>query len=116
MAVANQLCDNLHRNGLFEDFQSGFRFDYSTETALVKVSNDILMASDNRLACTLVLFDLSAAFDTNDQRLEQENGIKGSVLRFFKSHLSDSYWFVHVNNSSFSRIIASHGVPQGSVL
>ena len=30
--VAAQLCDHLHRNNLFEEFQSGFRVHHSTET------------------------------------------------------------------------------------
>ena len=35
-AVANQLCDYLDSNGLFEDFQSGFRIHHGKETALRK--------------------------------------------------------------------------------
>ncbi|CAJ1063628.1 galanin receptor type 1b isoform X2 [Xyrichtys novacula] len=119
--VANQLCDFLHNNGLLEDFQSGFRTHHSTETALLKVSNDLLMASDNGFLSVLVLLDLSAAFDTIDhsillQRLEQSIGIAGSALSWFKSYLTDRSQFVNVNNKSSAHTKVCYGVPQGSVL
>ncbi len=61
--------------------QSAYQHFHSTETALIKVSNDILMAIDQQKVVLLVLLDLSAAFDTVDhtillKRLSNWMGIK----------------------------------------
>ena len=47
-------------------FQSAYRKFYSTETALLRIRNDLLLAIDKRKLSALVLLDLSAAFDTID--------------------------------------------------
>ncbi len=119
--VSAQLCSFLQKNYLCEEFQSGFRPRHSTETALVKITNDLLLASDQGCISLLVLLDLSAVFDTIDHdilidRLQNYTGIQGQALRWFRSYLSDRYHFVYLNGESSQLSPIKYGVPQGSVL
>lgn len=52
---------NLQRTYLLEEISVWIQ---STETAVVNVTNDLLMASDHGLIFVLVLGDFSASFDT----------------------------------------------------
>lgn len=103
--VAKQLISYLDSNDLFELFQSGFRSKHSTETALLKVTNDLLLSSDTGSLNILILLDLSAAFDTINHsilisRLQSTVGITGTALSWFRSYLSDRRQFISINHSS----------------
>ena len=72
-------------NGVYPMFQSAFRPRHSTETALVRVMNDSLLAMNSQQVTLLVLLDLSAAFDTVNyevllKRLHTDVGIRGKAL------------------------------------
>ncbi len=119
--ASSQLYSFLEKNYICEDFQSGFRPSHSTETALIRVTNYLLLSSDRGCISLLVLLDLSAAFDTINHsillnRLENSVGISGSALAWFKSYLSDRHQFIAVNEEISYRSQVQYGVPQGSVL
>ena len=118
--VAAQLNNHLSHYNLFEQFQSGFRANHSTETALVKITNDLLMASDFGLLSILVLLDLSAAFDTVSHNILLDRlasiGITDIPLAWLKSYLTGRTQFVQLKNLRSSSSPVSSGVPQGSVL
>lgn len=119
--VAKQLSQHLLNNNLSEPFQSAYRTCHSTETALTRVSNDILQALDSKQSVILVLLDMSAAFDTIDHTillnmLEVRYGIEGTAHQWFRSYLSDRSQRVHIQGVSSSPQPLNLGVPQGSVL
>ena len=120
-AVFQQLNNFITLNNCFDVFQSGFRPHHSTETALVKVLNDIHLNADNGKISVLVLLDLSAAFDTVDHnilldRLENWTGLSGMALNWFESYLKDRDFFVSIGNYTSERTKITCGVPQGSIL
>ena len=116
-----QILDHITDNGLKDKFQSAYKSNHSTETALLKVVNDILCAIDDGNLVLLTLLDLSAAFDTIDhsillKRLELSFGINGTVLSWIESYLTNRVQKVKIENLYSSEIPTKCGVPQGSVL
>ena len=100
-SVAVQLVQYIEDNNLDEKLQSAYKKLHSTETALLRVHDDILRAVD-RGGTVVLLLDLSAAFDTVYHglllhRLNTPFSIKGKVLAWFKSYLTDRSQFVRIN-------------------
>ncbi|KAK7890884.1 hypothetical protein WMY93_022847 [Mugilogobius chulae] len=118
--VAFQLNTHLATNNLYEQFQSGFRPLHSTETALLKITNDLLLASDSGFLSILILLDLTAAFDTISHNILihrlQSIGISHTTLSWFTSYLSDRSQFIQLKSNKSNTFPLSSGVPQGSVL
>lgn len=56
-------------NNIYDTYQSGFRANRSTETALIRVVSDLNNNSGSNRICILVLLDLIAAFDTVDNNI-----------------------------------------------
>ena len=87
--VIQRLEVHITRNDLQDSFQSAYRKQHSTETALLKIHNDIVTSLDQKKCTLLASLDLSAAFDTVDHsilihRLRYEYGIGGVALQWFR--------------------------------
>ena len=120
--VQSRLEEHMKRNNLVTPMQSAYKKHHSTETLLVRIVNDLLIASDEKKSTVVLLLDLSAAFDTVDHQkllsiLYNEIGICGmNVLKWFKSYLTGRCQKVKIAGCESIEIIIRFGVPQGSVL
>ena len=88
---------------------------------LLSIKNDIHLSLSRGEATALVLFDLSAAFDTIDHStllscLLDWFGVGGSILKWFSSYLTERFQSVKIGSTLSDLQKLLFGVPQGSVL
>ncbi|KAL5250710.1 hypothetical protein ACHWQZ_G016441 [Mnemiopsis leidyi] len=119
--VLNRLNEHMTKHKLNIPEQSAYKKHHSTETILIKITNDLLMACDKKSATVLMLLDLSAAFDTVEHRkllkiLFDEIKIRGTALRWFQSFLTGRHQRTRIGSDVSEAIVLEFGVPQGSVL
>ena len=110
----------LCENDLIYIRQSGFRSKHSTETALIKIIDDLLFNLDNDRVSGMVLVDYRKAFDMIDHTLLLKKlevyGLSRDSLQWFTSYLKDKRQFVKLGDKQSSVAIVRHGILQGSIL
>ena len=89
--VLKRLICHLSESNLLASVQSAYRASHSTETALLRVLNDLLLYVNS--GDVLALLDLSVVFDTVDHsillsRLESNFGLTGKALSWLRSYLT----------------------------
>lgn len=119
--IYSRLCNHLDSFSSLSRFQSAYRKFHSTETALLRVQNDLNIAINRKQVSALILLDLSAAFDTIDHsillnRLSTSFGVSDSALSLLTSYLSCRTHSVLIGQESSATLSLTRGVPQGSVL
>jgi hypothetical protein len=82
--VAGSFMDYLVKNGLLYDLQSAFRVEHSTESALIKLTDQILFDLDQDKVTGMVSVDFKKAFDLVHHQLLL------TKLRLYR--LSDYVW------------------------
>ena len=106
---------------MFDPLLSAYRDKHYTETALIKVQNDIISELDAGSSAILLMLDLSAAFDTIDHdsllsRLCTAYGITGNALDWFRSYLTGRIERIVIEDSVSVDQEMDFGIPQSSVL
>lgn len=120
LIVKIQMEDYLEANNVITEHQSGFRKQYSCETAIQTVIDEWKVCISEGKMVGVIFMDLKRAFETVDRDLLLEKlyqyGIRGNVLEWFTSYLSNRTQRVRFNDKWSKVINTDYGVPQGSVL
>ena len=119
--VLSQVSSYLNSHNHYNTCQSAYRPGHSTETALLKVVNDLFLSHNKGNISVLALLDFSSAFDTIDHpilvhRLHTDFGFTDTVLQWFSSYLTDRTHYISLSNHCSAFTHVHSGVPQGSVL
>ena len=115
-----RLSNFLDINNLIYSLQFGFQPKYSTNHALINLTESIRQSLDEGSFGCGIFVDLQKAFDTVDHKILLHKleyyGIRGVCNDWFKSYLSDRKQFVSINGYNSDLMPVDCGVPQGSVL
>ena len=119
--ACSRLVEHMEINDIADPYQSAYRSKHGTESALIKVKNDIMFSLNSNKVVFVVLLDLSAAFDAIDHRifivrLSERIGVRGTALNWFRSYLEDWSTQVDIDGELSDPAISRFGLPQGSVV
>lgn len=119
--IKTQILDHLSTKKVLSDSQSGFRKNYSTTSAILKICEDIKDSLAANKATVLVLLDLSKAFDSIDHatlclKLKRNFNFSSSTCNLLYSYLAERSISVIANGVSSIYKNTFSGVPQGSIL
>jgi len=118
--IYNQLNNYFETNNLLSDSQFGFRHGKSTTSAVLTIVNHSLEAFEKRESVSLVLCDLSKAFDTVPFDILINKllfyGVSHNSLKLISTYLHNRVQYVSIKNNCSGIESVGTGVPQGSVL
>lgn len=120
LVVKKQIETYLENNDIITEHQSGFRKQYSCETAIQTVIDEWKLIVSKGEMVGVIFMDLKRAFETidRDRLIEKlyQYGIRGMVLDWLKSYLNNRTQQVRFDYKWSKQISTVYGVPQGSVL
>lgn len=120
IAVKQQLMKFCDEFMVLESMQSGFRVNHSCETSVLNLSNRWMREMEDGKFVLVVFLDLRRAFETVNRTLLlkklKKMGLKGKVLNWFESYLTDRKQKVKYGSSFSETQQQEYGVPQGTVL
>ena len=118
--VNQNLTRYINENKILSERQFGFRKDNSTTYLMLELFDNIYDSKEKGKKPAIIFLDIRKAFDTvnHDILLKklEHYGIKGTVLKWFQSYLSNRYQRTKIGKRISIALLILWGVPQGSVL
>ena len=118
--VYSRVFSFLDKNKIFYKQQYGFRPKYSTNHAIIDITEKIRETLDKNKIAAGVFVDFQKAFDTVNHKILikklKHYGIRGTLNKWFESYLDNRKQHVSVLGFDSENQSVNHGVPQGSVL
>ena len=113
--------EHMTTHALHTPEEFGYKQNHNTETMMLGLTDEVLRGFDENQATIVIFLDLSAAFDTIDpdkllQIMEEELGITGIALQWFRSFLVGRTQRVKIDKEYSDSVEVPCGTPQGSVL
>ena len=110
----------LEKFNILYKLQFGFRSKYSTQHALIHMTEAIRSALDSGKVTCGIFVDFQKAFDTVNHEILLKKldhyGFRGIINNWFRSYLTNRKQKVVINGFESNSKTLPHGVPQGSVL
>lgn len=119
--IRSQINEYINEYNFLHPFQSGFRKHHSTDTALMKVHDDISVAIDKKGIAVLLLIDFAKAFDSVPHKklinkLVNLYHFSDKAAKLLFDYLTERYQAVFLDGFLSSFQLCESGVPQGSIL
>ena len=115
-----QLTQHCNNHTLLPHFQSAYHKHHGFETSLLKLTNDILWGMEKQQVTSMIILDLSAAFDTVDHKLllkvlNHKFGVTDTTPEWYKKYLILRKFKVSINGTYSKEKTLNISMPQGSV-
>ncbi len=118
--VHDQLFAHISKHRLLNPFQSGFRPNHSTATALIDVTDHLYDQRQHGHITGAIFLDLKKAFDTVDPQILLQKilaiGIQETEFKWFSDYFTNRTQKVKIDDATSSSLPITCGVPQGSIL
>ena len=120
-ALKEQIQHYVDRKKLLCEFQSGFRSRHSTNTAMLKVVNDLAIGLESGRFSIIASLDFKKAFDLVDHKkligkMNEKFGFSKLACLFLQSYLSNRWQRVGVGGKVSKDVSVTSGTPQGGIL